>query len=127
MDYTRIYDVIESRYPAVRKRHSVPQKSASIKYDIPGFKGDVGIIPAYSRTLCGTCNRIRITARGELMNCLYSTDGLDLRALLRTDGSDREILTAISAHLLDKPVDGFAAERERQHPGDFQSMTTIGG
>lgn len=127
MDFKEIYRVIEKQYPNIRQRYSVPQKSASIKYDIPGFAGDVGIIPAYSRTLCGTCNRIRITARGELMNCLYSTNGLDLRSHLRKEVSDKELINVISAHLMNKPVDGFAAENERQEPGDFQSMTTIGG
>jgi cyclic pyranopterin phosphate synthase len=125
MDHREILEVVKMHHPNVQQKHHVPQKSASIKYVIPDFAGDVGIIPAYSRTLCGTCNRVRITADGQLMNCLYSTTGYNLKKLLRSKVSDDALLEAIQNHLFDKPVDGFAAEE--QGSGDYQSMTTIGG
>jgi cyclic pyranopterin phosphate synthase len=127
MDHNDILEVIQAAYPGVKEHYNIPQKSASIRYDIPGFKGRVGIIPAFSRTLCGTCNRIRITAKGQLMSCLYSTNGLDLMPLLRSTHSDEDIALLIQEHLWNKPKNGFEAEREGR-PGDqFQSMTTIGG
>ena len=112
MDYLEIFEVIKKLYPGIQQRRNVPIKSASIRYEIPEFKGNVGIIPAYSRTLCGNCNRIRITAQGELMNCLYSNKGYDLLPLLRGDKSDLEIIKVVQNHIHAKPIDGFAAERE---------------
>ena len=125
LDHQAILERIREVYPEVRLSPKVPMKSASIKYEIPGFKGGVGIIPAYSRTLCASCNRIRITAKGELLNCLYATNGLDLRPMLRGGANDDEIISAIQDHIVNKPVDGFEAERQSGHL--FNSMTTIGG
>ncbi|MEJ7660110.1 MAG: hypothetical protein WKG07_11070 [Hymenobacter sp.] len=44
-----------------------------------GHRGRVGIIAAYSRTFCGTCNRLRLTAEGGLKTCLYD-QGVPRRA-----------------------------------------------
>ncbi len=126
MNYLEIYEVIQNLYPGIRQRRNVPVKSASIRYEIPDFSGNVGIIPAYSRTLCGNCNRIRITAQGELMNCLYSSQGYDLLPLLRSDKTDSEIIEVVQNHIQAKPIDGFEAEREGG-TDEFRSMTTIGG
>ena len=53
--------------------------------------GTIGIIPAFSRTFCGSCNRIRITAKGELKNCLYDRGVLDIKELLRNNAYDTEL------------------------------------
>ena len=58
-----------------------------------------GIIAAYSRTFCGTCNRIRLTAEGGLKTCLYDQGVLDVRALLRGGSSDEELRAALVARL----------------------------
>jgi len=101
------------------------QPSASQHYMIDDYR--FGIIPAYSRSLCGTCNRIRLTPQGELLNCLYSQKGVDLRAVVRQDGiTDAEITEVIKKAVLEKYVDGHAAEQE-QVGEVFRSMTTIGG
>lgn len=127
MGHDEILKVIESHYSHVKRNRVLPVRSASIRYDVTGFEGSVGIIPAYTRTLCGFCNRIRITADGILMNCLYSQTGLDLKPLLRNGSSDALIVEAMQSHLWEKPVDGFEAERQRAQDSDFQSMTRIGG
>lgn len=101
------------------------QPSASEHFMIGDYR--FGIIPAYTRALCGTCNRIRLTPQGELLNCLYSQKGVDLRSVVRTVGiSDAEIEAVIRKAVSEKHVDGHAAEQEQV--GDiFRSMTTIGG
>jgi len=43
-----------------------PPNSTAQHYQIPGYRGNIGIIAAYSRTFCGSCNRIRITPKGML-------------------------------------------------------------
>ncbi len=90
-----------------------------------GAKGKIAVIPAYSRNLCGTCNRIRITADGKLLNCLYSQDETNLRDAMRDGASDETIRSMITGSFLNKHVDGWAAQ---QHNGAHrESMTQIGG
>lgn len=95
-------------------------------YTIDGHAGQVGIIAAYSRTFCGTCNRIRITPEGFVKSCLYAPPSLLLRTLLREGKTNAEIQHALEAACLTKPKDGFAAE-EMQVTKNFQSMASVGG
>ena len=97
-------------------------------YAIAGHQGSVGIIAAYSRTFCGTCNRLRLTAEGGIKTCLYDQGVLDVRSLLRGGKSDEEIAAALAAAFRFRAADGFEAERQRPlHQLSFESMATIGG
>lgn len=124
--YTRILEHIRSHYPQLVKIHD-PEGSTSMGYHIPGFAGKLGIIAAFSRTFCGTCNRIRVTAQGTLKTCLYDAGVLDIRALLRKSSDD----DFVSEHLLkafqSRPKDGFEAEAARRSNPVSESMSTIGG
>ncbi len=105
-----------------------PLGNTADEYAVAGFEGTVGIIAAYSRTFCGSCNRLRLTAEGGLRTCLYSQNGLDLRALLRGGATDADLLIALQQAFYHRASDGFAAERERPlHQLSFESMATIGG
>lgn len=122
-----IYETLQRQYPTINKSENQEKKSASVKYEVEGFNGNIGIIPAYSRTLCGFCNRMRITAKGELMTCLYSEKGLDLKNLMLKGATDEDLIEAIQHKILTKEKDGFEAEKNRSKEDHFQSMTTIGG
>jgi cyclic pyranopterin phosphate synthase len=90
-----------------------------------GAKGKIAVIPAFSRNLCGACNRIRITADGKLLNCLYSQDETNLRDAMRDGASDEKIQSMITGSFLNKHVDGWVAQN---HNGTHrESMTQIGG
>ena len=94
-------------------------------YKMKNAKGKLAVIPAYSRNLCGTCNRIRITADGKLLNCLYSQEEANLRDLMRKGTSDGGIKALIKKTFLNKHMDGWAAQ---QYKGSHrESMTQIGG
>jgi len=67
----------------------------------------VGFIGAVTDNFCHRCNRVRITARGQIRACLASPDGLDLRAALRADPSDTAVLVRIEDALFGKR-DGHA-------------------
>lgn len=54
-------------------------------------RGVVGFINPVSEPFCGDCNRLRLTAEGQVRNCLFSTAEWDARALLRSGGSDAEL------------------------------------
>lgn len=126
---TEIHERLLALFPELAPDQVNPF-SATDRYRIGKAPGGIGIIPAYSRTRCGSCNRIRLTPKGELLNCLYATSGLQLRSLLRqSDGeeSDRAILEMIDTYLFDKAPNGHEAEKRSGLTGSFASMTTIGG
>ncbi|MEQ8425772.1 MAG: cyclic pyranopterin phosphate synthase MoaA, partial [Cyclobacteriaceae bacterium] len=83
---------------------------------------------AFSRTFCGTCNRIRITARGTLKTCLYDDGVLDIRDLMRSGAGDDELKRALLRAFRNRAKDGFEAEEKRKSGvGVSESMSTIGG
>lgn len=96
------------------------------RFSIPDFKGDIGIIAAHSRTFCGTCNRLRITASGMVKTCLYDDGVFDLKTYLRSGVSDAELKEIFVGLNQKRPVDGFEAEKNRKVTIN-ESMTTIGG
>lgn len=126
-DYVRILDEIGSRFPGIKKAKDAPY-STSYNYIIPGHHGNIGVIAAYSRTFCGTCNRIRITPVGELKTCLYDDGGLNIKRLMRQGETEEGLRAAILTALSHRAKDGWEAERTRKthHPA-HESMATIGG
>ncbi|MCV7254235.1 MULTISPECIES: GTP 3',8-cyclase MoaA [Mycobacteriaceae] len=61
---------------------------------VNGSAATVGIIASVSEAFCGACDRTRLTADGQIRNCLFSTAETDLRGLLRGGAGDEEIETA---------------------------------
>ncbi len=94
-------------------------------FRVNDYKGKVAVIPAYSRSLCGECNRIRITADGKLLNCLYSQDETNLRDAMRTGKTDMIIKEMIYGTMKKKFKDGW--EAQNQGNDNRESMTQIGG
>jgi GTP 3',8-cyclase len=58
--------------------------------------GEIGVIASVTQPFCGDCTRARISAEGRLYTCLFALRGHDLRALVRSGGSDRELEEAIA-------------------------------
>jgi cyclic pyranopterin phosphate synthase len=79
------------------------RSAASHDYEIPGFAGRVGLISPVSRKFCAACNRLRVTAAGQLRNCLFGRETLDLRGLLRSGGDDAAVAAMIRAAVAAKP------------------------
>lgn len=126
-DHVRILGVIKENYPGIKK---IPDSlfSTSYNYHIPGHKGSIGIIAAYTRSFCGTCNRIRITPLGELKTCLYDEGVMNIKNLVREGLSDNELKTALLNALVHRPKDGWEAEQLRKEKNPVhESMATIGG
>ncbi len=102
------------------------KKSTAQCFTIPGFSGRVGIIASNSRSFCHECNRIRVTAVGKVKTCLYGSNELDLRAMLRNGYRDEEIRTAILGFAQDRFRDGFEAHLKRKNESS-ETMAAIGG
>ncbi|MEM7109076.1 MAG: GTP 3',8-cyclase MoaA [Bacteroidota bacterium] len=103
-----------------------PPSSTAQNYQPAGHKGNIGVIAAYTRTFCGSCNRIRLTPQGKLRTCLYSNSGLNFRDLMRSGASDQEIGDQLIRSVGKKAKDGFETEKLR-HYRVSESMATIGG
>ncbi|MFT4522139.1 MAG: molybdenum cofactor biosynthesis protein A [Bacteroidia bacterium] len=101
--------------------------STSQDYTVKNWKGKLGIIASYTRTFCGSCNRLRVTPTGQMKTCLYSNNHLDLRKMLRDESSDVKIKEAIKFAVSGKARDGKEAEQRRMGEGITESMATIGG
>jgi molybdenum cofactor biosynthesis protein A len=123
--HKKILDELKKHYPNIYKIPD-PPASTSYNYQIPGHKGSIGIIAAFTRSFCGTCNRIRLTPQGSFMTCLYGDGLLNLRDLVRQKQPEQEIKNLIYNALQHRAKDGFEAERSR--PVVLAaSMATIGG
>lgn len=102
--------------------------STSQNFSVKGFKGNLGIIAAYSRTFCGSCNRIRISSQGLLKTCLYDDGVLNLRDIMRNGQDDNFIRDQFLNAFSRRAIDGFEAERNRKKSPEIkESMSTIGG
>ncbi len=124
-DHARILERIRSQFPDLKARPFLFGETANT-YDIPGFKGNVGIIAAFTRTFCGSCNRIRLTAKGQVKTCLYDDGVFDMKPYLRSEVSDQEVKAQFLTLFKSRPLDGFEAEHKRKGV-ITESMTTIGG
>lgn len=102
--------------------------STAMEFGIPGYKGKIGIIAAYSRTFCGTCNRIRVTPTGTLKTCLYDQGVFNIKSMMRANASDADIIQSLNEALFHRAKDGFEAEQNRGPiPIIGESMASIGG
>lgn len=121
-----IYSHLEKEFGSldpVKSKHG----STATLYNLKDFKGQIGIIPAYSRTFCGLCNRLRITAKGVLKTCLYDSGVFDIKGFMRNGANDEDLLMAFRSALAHKAKDGYGAEEDRSGRKLMESMSTIGG
>lgn len=97
----------------------------AVDYEFADGSGRIGFINPVSQPFCSDCNRLRLTAEGQVRNCLFSTREWDARELLRNGGSDQQILDLVRdciAHK--KPGHGIDTE---QFVKPARAMYQIGG
>lgn len=125
-NYQRILLHLSTRFDLIPI--DLERNATAMRYRIDGHQGRIGVIAAYSRTFCGTCNRLRISPKGEIQTCLYGQNTASLFDLLRFNASDEAIKQAIVQAVQLKPKDGFVAEQEMiAQSYHHRSMNTIGG
>ncbi|MGI8577822.1 MAG: GTP 3',8-cyclase MoaA [Nocardioidaceae bacterium] len=73
--------------PHPEERGSAPAE----RFVVNGGLGTVGVIASVTRPFCGDCDRVRLTADGQVRNCLFAREESDLRVALRSGASDEEI------------------------------------
>ena len=124
-NYNRILKEIKSSFELIEMQSE--KSSTSRNFSIANHKGTVGIIPAFTRTICNDCNRIRITSTGTFKNCLFDDGVFNLRDFLRAGASNDDLKALFLSLVKDKPENGFVAEANRSSGDVSESMSTIGG
>ncbi|WP_420551923.1 GTP 3',8-cyclase MoaA [Tenacibaculum aiptasiae] len=124
-NYTKILNEIKSVYDV--KAIISEKSSTSRNFSIENHQGTVGIIPAFTRTICNDCNRIRITSTGTFKNCLFDDGVFNLRDFIRNGASNEDLKELFLSLIKEKPENGFVAEANRKKGNVSESMSTIGG
>mmetsp|Transcript_139627 Transcript_139627/g.446780 ORF Transcript_139627/g.446780 Transcript_139627/m.446780 type:complete len:432 (-) Transcript_139627:77-1372(-) len=81
--------------PARRLPPDSPNDVARL-WAVDGWRGRVGVIASMTDAFCGGCNRLRITANGEMRNCLFGEEGWSLRDSFRQGESDQAVAEVIA-------------------------------
>ena len=84
--------------PAEEPRGSAPAEL----FTVNGGPDTVGVIASVTRPFCGDCDRVRLTADGQVRNCLFAREESDLRGALRAGADDQEIAERWQAAMLTK-------------------------
>lgn len=71
----------------------------ALEYAHPDYAGRIGIIAPYSKDFCAGCNRLRVTATGDLRLCLFGEFGINLRPLLQDDARQPELIEKLRGQL----------------------------
>ncbi|MDH3683921.1 MAG: GTP 3',8-cyclase MoaA [Acidimicrobiia bacterium] len=88
-------------------------------------RGEFGIIASVSEPFCDSCDRIRLTADGQVRNCLFALDHVDVRRVLRGGGSDDDLVTAIAGEVDRKWAGHAIGQVHFLRPS--KSMSQLGG
>ena len=96
----------------------------SLNYINPEFKGKFGVIAPYSKDFCKTCNRLRITSKGDLRLCLFGNTGISIRHLLQRDDQFEELKDLILKQLNFKKESHYL---ELGETGLMKNLSTTGG
>ncbi len=123
VDQAEIVAAIHAAYPldAVGGRGSAPAE----RFRYRDGRGAVGVIASVTHPFCETCDRVRLTAEGQLATCLFATDEHDLRTPLRAGASDDDLAEVIRAAMATKGS-GHAIDQV-QFIRPRRSMSQIGG
>lgn len=97
-------------------------------FDIAETGGRLGLITPLTNNFCAGCNRIRVTATGQLYACLGGEERVDLRAALRSDDPDARLSEALDTAMRIKPErHHFAIDERGQSPALARHMSMTGG
>jgi len=112
----------------IERLQDAPNDTAK-NYKIKGYKGSFAIIGSVTNPFCDSCNRLRLTANGQLKNCLFSSAESDLLTTLR-EGKSIEPIIEKAVRAKFKVRGGMDTLEKLQEPklhSNNRSMTTIGG
>jgi GTP 3',8-cyclase len=118
----RLHDLIDRMYPLVPDDVDGPAERFAFA---DGTPGSVGFISSVTAPFCASCDRVRITADGQLRACLFATEETDLRTPLRNGGSDADLEQLIRETVASKWAGHRIGRPDFVRPA--RSMSQIGG
>jgi len=121
-----VRDDLERRWTLIPSDH---RSGGPARYfDIPETGGRLGLITPLTNNFCEGCNRIRVTATGQLFACLGGSEQVDLRAALRSDDPQQALADGLDLAMRIKPArHNFAIDKAGQAPALARHMSMTGG
>src|SRR6185369_13040947 len=104
-----IIEKIHGRYP-LREIGRDKGSAPSVDYEFVDGRGDIGVIASVTEPFCSSCTRIRVTADGKIVTCLFSQSGHDVKTQMRTGATDVE-LSGFFANIWRGRTDRYSSER----------------
>jgi GTP 3',8-cyclase len=128
-----ILEIVHARFP-VREVGREHGSAPAVDYEFLDGAGEIGIIGSVTEPFCSSCTRVRLTADGKLVTCLFAESGFDLKALIRSGASDDEIRVQV-AKIWSLRADRYSDIRwEQIRTGAYEArdhkkieMITLGG
>ncbi|MGY3835987.1 GTP 3',8-cyclase MoaA [Bacillus atrophaeus] len=122
-----LIDIIQQNMPVEPIEANYTGEVASRFRYLDG-SGEIGVISSVSDAFCASCNRARLSARGELFTCLFAASGYDIRELVRNGLSDQELTDAIGSVWRNR-TDQYSIDRTLSKPNGKKKveMSYIGG
>lgn len=107
---------------------NVKGNGPAVYYKYDNFQGNIGFISACSHAFCSQCNRVRLTADGQLKLCLNFDKGIHIREDLRNGIAEEELTAKIKKEIYGKPLHhNFNTKEQSTYKKDDRFMTQIGG
>ena len=97
----------------------------AVDFQFAAGRGSIGFINPVSEPFCGDCNRLRLTAEGQVRNCLFSTVEWDARRVLREGGSDDDLRALVRESVAAKAAAHGIGQSDFHQPE--RAMYQIGG
>jgi GTP 3',8-cyclase len=90
-----ILEAVHARFP-VREVGRAQGSAPAVDYEFIDGAGEIGIIGSVTEPFCSSCTRVRLTADGKLVTCLFAESGFDLKSFIRSGASDDEIRSQVA-------------------------------
>lgn len=110
LSFKEMLQSIEQQWPSTFKALPNGPNDTSKAFKVNGYKGQVGFITSMTEHFCGGCNRLRITADGNLKVCLFGNAEISLRDAIRANSTESDLLALIEAAV---------KRKKKQHAGQL--------
>lgn len=122
-----IVEQISDEMPLETLNPTAPGETAS-RWRYTDGQGEIGVIASVTKAFCSSCTRARISTEGRLFTCLFANAGYDLRELLRSGGTDKDLDAALRGIWANR-ADNYSERRASLTPGTRRKieMSYIGG
>lgn len=115
MPFNQMISTIKTQFPDIKELPNGPNDTSKA-FKVDGFQGQIGFITSMTEHFCGSCNRLRLTADGNLKVCLFGNKEVSLRDAIRANCSRDDLIALIGAAVYRK---------KKQHAGACDNLNSI--